>query len=95
MNNDENDNICDDIVDDYNYLHQTFLNIGMEIAAMCNDPYAIMRKVLRDIIALHPCKDENDDTYDDDDWSDFLSISSEEFYDDTFKYYISSSDEEE
>ena len=81
--------------DDYDdeYLRQTFVNIGIQCASMCNDPHAIMALVLVELVELHGyrvefylcihlCSD-----------SDLFSLSSDETYEPEFKYYISSDEE--
>ena len=102
MNNDEIDNIYDDNEYDdneYDNLRQIFINIGMEIEAMRDDPHAIMRQVLIDLISLHQCRKLNvqkhDQCDDDVDWNDLLSITSDEIDDPSFKYYISSDDDDD
>ena len=96
--------------DDYEEIdRQIFLNIGMEIQAMCDDPHAIMSRVLADIVALHGCRVLNpvkdilrglcrDPVSRSESLqsinTDIFSLSSDETYDTVFKYYISSDEEE-
>lgn len=76
--------------DDDKYLRQTFVNIGIQCASMCDDPHAIMTLVLVELhgyrvefnLCIHLCSD-----------FDLFSLSSDEMYEPEFKYYISSDEE--
>ena len=96
------DKECDKECEEKEYeeiCRQTFINIGMEIAALSVDLHAIMVPVFLEMIALHggrvlksvktnvleTCKRTN---------SDIFSLSSDETDDIVLKYYISSDDED-
>jgi hypothetical protein len=83
---------------------QTFVNIGVQMAAMAGDPEAIMLQVFDELIALHECRRlkpliiKNVETCRGDVGpkqirsvdSELFSLCSTETDDTVFKYYISS-----
>ena len=88
---------------------QTFVNIGVQMAAMSGDPHAIMSQVFDELIALHGCRKlkplifENIKTCRGDVGpkpirsvdSELFSLCSTETDDTVFKYYISSDNEDD
>ena len=104
MNQDFEEDDCEE--DDCEEIsRQTFINIGMQCAAMCDDPHAIMTDVFAELISLHACrllksvkieackasikpKIRSID-------SELFSLCSDSTDDTVFKYYISSSDEDD
>lgn len=88
---------------------QTFVNIGVQMAAMSGDPHAIMSQVFDELLSLHECRElktlinENMKTCRDDvdpkpirsvD-SELFSLCSTETDDTVFKYYISSDNDDD
>jgi hypothetical protein len=78
---------------DGEYLRQTFVNTGIQRSSMCDDPHAIMFRVLVELVALHGCKRVKSAIINPCFRSepDIFSISSDD--EPIFKYYISSDDE--
>ncbi len=88
---------------------QTFVNIGVQMAAMSGDPRAIMSLVFDELIGLHECRQlkpliiENIKSCRDDVGpkqirsvdSELFSLCSTEPDDTVFKYYISSDNDDD